>query len=347
MNDKKPPADPISTAPDESIAAQKARAALANPELQKALAELRSVTPEGEPLFGFQIKAKDARTEVPRAERVEIDEGAAIVAQKEAASAYVDTAAPAASPSPRMPSGRVRIIDDFAAGATRAETETRRQVTQPSIARGGVGPRPPALKGDALGDTTDKRTAHGDRTEPREQQEETAVGTVLDQPIPAARKKPVPPGRPEGGRRYGWGVILLGAFALGGIVAAVMLRQPTESGESGVSVATTSGTAAVAASPKGVPSVAATPTASVVESTSAVPSTPVVPATSGAPTTPTAAPKPSVAPATTAAPPSVTTPSSSTPTSAPAPSIMPSTAPTQAAPAPTATVKKPYFEMED
>ena len=369
MTDKKPPAESLGAAPVESAAEQKARAALADPELQKALAELRQVTPEGEPMFGFQLKIKDARGDVPVAEEVQIEDGAAIIAHKQAAAAYVDEAVPAVAPSPRMPSGRVRIVDDATAAAARAAMATRRQVTQPSILRGGTGPRPPALKEEQISDAPVDRSRETERGEPQEQ-EETAVGTVLDRTMPPARstqaaaspkKSSARQERSEGGRRYGSVMVLLGACAVGGIVTAVLLRGPNEPGESGVTMgsatagssaravgsATASGTAPGKTPATSTPSpdatARATTTVSPPATVSAAPTT-TAPASSGVPT---AAPRPNPVPGGTTVPPAVTAGPSGSSSAKPALTAPPPAVPTQAPPAPTSTVKKPYFELED
>lgn len=110
-------------------AADKVRAALADPELKRALEDLRALTPAGEPMFGFPLRARDARDEVPVAEEVPLEEGAALVAQKEAAAAYVEDAAPSTGRAPRMPTSKIRLSAEVVA------SDTRRQVTQPSIRR--------------------------------------------------------------------------------------------------------------------------------------------------------------------------------------------------------------------
>lgn len=269
MSDKTPPADTSPTAPEESIAAKKARATLASPALQQALADLRSVTPSGEPMFGFHVKTKDARRDIPVAEEVPISEGAAIVAHVDAAAAYVASAAPAVVPSPRMPSGRVRIIDEAAAAAVAlraAATETRRQVTQPSIARGGAGPRPPVL--EEMG-----REEEGPRRPPLYAEEEvTDAAAVLEQrgatstpaghlhlqggpqaevPAGAARESEMgSPSSKRTGRRVGWSAVVLGALAVAGIVGVAVLRGPADGGEAAAPSATagSSGRAAMSAS---------------------------------------------------------------------------------------------------
>lgn len=261
MSDKTPPADTSPTAPEESVAAQKARATLANPALQRALADLRSVTPSGEPMFGFDVKTKDARRQVPVAEEVPVAEGAAIIAHRDAAAAYVEAAAPALAPSPRMPSGRVRIVDEAAAAVAlrAAATETRRQVTQPSIARGGVGPRPPAVE-----ETGSEE--EGPRRPPLYAEEEvTDAAAVLEQrgatstpaghlhlqggpQAGAAREGEMgSPSSKRTGRRVGWSAVVLGALAVAGIVGVAVLRGPADGGEAGAPPSATAGSSGRAA----------------------------------------------------------------------------------------------------
>ncbi len=121
---------------------ERIQATLSDPKLVSALADLRAVTPAGEQLFGFKVEPADARPEVPNPEVVEPVKGATIVADRDAAAAYVRPVSPATVAAPRMPTGRVRL------SARTASADPRRQSTQPSIAKGGHGPRPPTLDGE-------------------------------------------------------------------------------------------------------------------------------------------------------------------------------------------------------
>lgn len=132
-------------------AADKVRAALADPELQRALSDLRALTPAGEPLFMGPLRTLDARDEVPAAEEVVVEDGAVLVAHKEAAAAYVEDAAPSTGRAPRMPTGKIRLSAEVVA------SDTRRQVTQPSIRREAVTGASHAHRGE--GDVAAKGTA--------------------------------------------------------------------------------------------------------------------------------------------------------------------------------------------
>ena len=124
---------------------REAREALANPEFQTALAQLQSLTPEGEPLFGFNLETKDARDQAPHAGQVEPEDGRApvVVTAQDAAAAYVPPIEPAPGLSPRMPTGKVKLASGGQPEPKAADG--RRQATQPSLRKGGSGSPPPCL----------------------------------------------------------------------------------------------------------------------------------------------------------------------------------------------------------
>lgn len=266
-----------------------------DPELQAALAELRALTPPGEPMFGFKVQAADARAEVPHAERVEAEDGHAIVADKEAASAYVEDAAPAAVPSPRMPTGRVRL-NPAAAKPITAGDDTRRQVTQPSIRKGGVGPALPKLAEEPETPwATEGRTTE-------------APATVQPAQEPASGRSFV--------RRRGW-IALAGGLVFAAIVVGLVLRGPTGP-QPALPGMTASSFAPAPTSPSVTSSNTTTPTAMAAPSASEAPSSaPSSTPAATSPTAPSVAPKPSAAPAVTTAPP-VPTSAAMTAPSAPA-----------------------------
>lgn len=315
----------------ESTAARKARVMLANPKLQQSLAELRAMTPAGEPLFGFPLKLKDARDEVPAAERIELEGGAAIIADKEAAAAYAESVEPTAGLSPRMPTGRVRLNAAAAAPlATASSHAPQRQITQPSLARGGPGPRPPSIE--------DEGHAH----------EVTALPAVPDRAAPplraASANEPPVRRRFEPSRWRVWTVPALGLLSVV-VVAILALRTPEEKGTPGRAsaappAATARSTTSSAPATTTAPAVKQAPSA--VETSS---SAPAVSSPSSSATSVQA--RPGVPPTITPAPPAPTSapsvaPSASTAANV-APSATPSVAPTSspratAPPAPTATV---------
>ncbi len=208
------------TVPEHGSAEEEARAMLANPRLQKKLAELRAMTPPGEPLFGFPLKFKDARSEVPKAEQIEVEKGAAIVTDQDAAAAYVGSVEVGGGVSPRMPTGKIRVKSEVEGAA--AQDSKRQQVTQRSIARGGTGPRPPALPFDPTEETaepavTSAFTKSTASTAPTVTTKRATVSVTNDVPALA---------RTFGLSKTSWGIVL--AMLSGAVIAVVVLRSPSK-----------------------------------------------------------------------------------------------------------------------
>jgi hypothetical protein len=279
MSDEKRAKGPNDTPDGDSVAAQKARAMLSNPQLQRALEDLRKVTPEGEPMFGFPLRAKDARSEVPEAEQVAIEDGAAVIAQREAAAAYVEAAAPQAGASPRMPTGKIKLVGEAAQAAL---LDPRRQVTQPSLRRAGRGEKPPVPKG-------------------LEGEEETSPAPSSRPPPPSTSS--TPHGAAEVGARRDRRRIAaaLGAAAAVTVGVVMMMRGSGGLDESGVvpSAASTGiGTASTAVIAAPSPSMSrAVPAATSTATATGAPAVTSVPAATSVPSVPAATSVPSVQPA--------------------------------------------------
>ena len=304
---------------------ERIQATLSNPKLVSALADLRAVTPAGEQLFGFKVEPADARSKVPNPEVVEPVEGAAIVADRDAAAAYVRPVSPVTAAAPRMPTGRVRL-------STRAASaDPRRQSTQPSIAKGGHGPRPPALDGEM----------------------DDATPAVLERPaasvpLPTSSEATTRVSREPSSRR-GLLVAALGLAFAACLLAAIALRAPKDTDPSGATTTSASVTATAPAaltalamssssSPSAIPPRGSAPTATVILTTapSAAPSSPS-PSAPGSSQRPSAVPRttgdPPTAPnAGTATSPPAAPPSTADPVTPPAPTVAPSTAPVEPQP---------------
>lgn len=329
---------------EDEIAAQvhaRINRTLANPELQTALEELRALTPPGEPMFGFKLQAADARSEVPKAEHIEPEAGQAIVADKDAAAAYVEGAVPTAGPLPRMPTGRVRLSTGeqtarAAANTNRAaDADNRRQTTQPSIRKGGSGPPPPTLADDPESPWATEAGATEASTTPTATSEpatELAHG-------PAAMTEPASRRHSEPSRRREWIAVMVGLLFMA-VVAALILRAPPGHAPAMTSTTATSSPALAPPEPSAISSTANTTAAPILtgapNAAETSSSAPIIAPPSTSSAAPSVAPRSSGAPTATAAPTSAptapTAPPSASPTVAPsaAPAVAPSSAPTAA-----------------
>lgn len=304
------------------------QATLGNPRFKAALEELRTLTPAGEPLFGFQIQTKDARAEVPAAEHVELEDGAAVIAAKEAATAYVESVEPTAGLSPRMPTSRVRLNGEPAA---RDAAALRRQSTQPSIAKGGVGPRPPSL---------DAESTEG------EEVEVTGAAAVLDRPAPrprpAARVANEPASQREGETSRGrvWMAVAVGLLVVGGVAGLVLRTRDGNRGEA-VSAASTTAPANAVPGASNIASASARSTASSPGTAAAVTATAAPSGVEAATAMPSAQPAPIVVPTTSVTVKPTPAPRSTGEAPAPPKATPPSIKPSGLSPAPSATATPP------